>query len=104
MFCIKSLCASYRNLVSSDTSCYEYLSFLTWPSSSSPTYTLAGMRGRETYATGFLRGELGVCTLSFYCGGWFKVPTTFGCSPMSHSGQAEAYSTVSLAGCSEMLV
>jgi hypothetical protein len=96
MVCVKTLCASSRNMA---------LSFPTWPSSSVPSYTLDGMHGRKISIAGFLRGDLGICSLSFCCnGGWLKVPMVSICSFVTHSDQAEIYSLVSPAGCSEMVV
>jgi hypothetical protein len=96
--CINTFCARSGNLVLSDTSWYEYLSFLTWPSRSVPSCTLTSMRGRTIFVVGFLRGELGIYTLSFYYGGWLEVPVSFVYSLVSHSSQAEAFSTVSSIG------
>jgi hypothetical protein len=94
--CINTLCTSFVNLALSATSWYEYLSFSTWPSSSSPTYTPDGMRGRNIYVVGFLRGDLGICILSFYYGGGcLEIPVASSFSSVYHSGQAKTCSMVS---------
>jgi hypothetical protein len=105
VICINTLCASSENLASYSTSWSEYLSFLTWPSSSGPTYTPATMHGRNIYVASFLRGDLDIYILSFCCsGGWLKVLVAFGCSFVTHSDQDETYSPISPARCSEMVV
>jgi hypothetical protein len=60
MVFIKILCASFRNLVSSDTSLLEYLSFPTLPSSFGCSCTPTGMHGRTISIVGFLWGELDI--------------------------------------------
>jgi hypothetical protein len=104
MVYINTLYEISRKLASSDMSWNEYLSFPMWPSSSGPTYTPTSMRGRNIYATGLLWGELDICSLSSYFGGWFEVPVAFGFSLISHSSQAEASSTVSPIGCPAMVI
>jgi len=98
IFFIKTLGAISRYLVSSNTSCSEYLSFPTWPISCGSTCTPSGMHGSMIFAIGFLWSKLGIRTLSFDCGGWYKVPTLPSCCSISHYGQAEVVPVVSSVG------
>jgi hypothetical protein len=102
--CKNTLDTSSKNLASSATSWYEYLSFPTWPDNSSPSCTPSGLHGRIISVVGFLWGKLGIFILSFYCGGWLEVLASSCCSFVSHSNQAEISIVVSLVGCSGMVI